>query len=198
MQLLTPSFGLIIWTLLAFLIVFFILKKFAWKPILSSLKERETGIANALATADKVKAEMASLKNENEALMAQAREERSQMIKDAKEATNKMIAEAKEKARTRPGVEQQMAAPRPLERAGICHGAARLRKITRLGAAPWAVHDAGPVRDHLPQRLVVHHRAQGILSAAGCRQAGRQYPGRPGHLIPGHAGQARGFHRAGA
>ena len=100
MQLLTPSFGLIIWTLLAFLIVFFILKKFAWKPILSSLKERETGIANALATADKVKAEMASLKNENEALMAQAREERAQMIKDAKEATNKMISEAKEKART--------------------------------------------------------------------------------------------------
>lgn len=100
MQLLTPSFGLIIWTLLAFLIVFFILKKFAWKPILTSLKERETGIANALATADKVKAEMASLKNENEAMMAQAREERAQMIKDAKEATNKMISEAKEKART--------------------------------------------------------------------------------------------------
>ena len=100
MQLLTPSFGLIIWTLLAFLIVFFILKKFAWKPILTALKERETGIANALATADKVKAEMASLKNENEAMMAQAREERAQMIKDAKEATNKMISEAKEKART--------------------------------------------------------------------------------------------------
>ena len=100
MQLLTPSFGLIIWTLLAFLIVFFILKKFAWKPILTALKERETGIANALATADKVKAEMASLKNENEAMMAQAREERAQMIKDAKEAGNKMISEAKEKART--------------------------------------------------------------------------------------------------
>ena len=100
MQLLTPSFGLIIWTLLAFLIVFFILKKFAWKPILTSLKEREMGIANALATADKVKAEMASLKNENEAMMAQAREERAQMIKDAKEAGNKMLSEAKEKART--------------------------------------------------------------------------------------------------
>lgn len=66
MDLLTPGFGLVVWTLIAFLTVFFILKKFAWKPILSSLKERETGIADAIATADKVKAEMAQLKNENE------------------------------------------------------------------------------------------------------------------------------------
>ncbi len=50
MDLLIPSFGLIIWTLLAFLIVFFILKKFAWKPILASLNERETTIADSLAT----------------------------------------------------------------------------------------------------------------------------------------------------
>ena len=100
MELLTPSFGLLIWTLLAFLIVFFILKKFAWKPILASLKERETGIADSLATADKVKAEMAAMKSENEALLAAAREERAQMVKDAKETSNKMISEAKEKART--------------------------------------------------------------------------------------------------
>lgn len=100
MDLLIPSFGLIFWTLLAFLIVFFILKKFAWKPILSSLKERETGIANSLATAEKVKAEMALMKSENEALLAQAREERARMIKEAKDTSDKMISDAKEKAKT--------------------------------------------------------------------------------------------------
>ncbi|MDB5223287.1 MAG: atpF, partial [Chitinophagaceae bacterium] len=52
MQLLTPAFGLIIWTLLAFLIVFFILKKYAWKPILNSMNQREKGIADSLATAE--------------------------------------------------------------------------------------------------------------------------------------------------
>lgn len=99
MDLLTPSFGLIIWTLLAFLIVFFILKKFAWKPILSSLKEREDTIASSLSTAAKVKAEMVQLKSENEALLIKAREERAGMIKDAKDVSDKMIAEAKDKAK---------------------------------------------------------------------------------------------------
>ncbi|HWB27485.1 MAG TPA: F0F1 ATP synthase subunit B [Chitinophagaceae bacterium] len=100
MQLLTPGFGLIIWTLLAFLIVFFILKKFAWKPILTSLKEREDGIAASISSADKIKAEMALLKSENEALLAKAREERSAMIKEAKETSDKMIADAKQKAKS--------------------------------------------------------------------------------------------------
>lgn len=100
MELLLPGLGLLFWTLIAFGIVFFILKAFAWKPILASLKERETGIADAIASADKVKAEMALLKNENEALMAKAREERAVMIKEAKETSDKMVAEAKEKAKT--------------------------------------------------------------------------------------------------
>ncbi len=99
MDLLIPSFGLIFWTLLAFLIVFFILKKFAWKPILNSLKERELGIASAIASAESIKAEMATMKSENEAILNQAREERSRMIKEAKETSDKMISEAKEKAR---------------------------------------------------------------------------------------------------
>ena len=99
MDLLTPSFGLLIWTVLAFLIVFFILKKFAWKPILKSLKERETGIADSLATAEKVRAEMAQLKNENEILLAEAREERAMMMKDARDTKDKIINEAKEKAK---------------------------------------------------------------------------------------------------
>lgn len=99
MELLLPGLGLLFWTLLAFLIVFFILKKFAWKPILTSLKNRETNISNAIASAEKVKAEMAQLKNENEALMAKAREERSQILKEAKEIADKVVAQAKEQAK---------------------------------------------------------------------------------------------------
>jgi len=99
MELLQPGLGLLVWTLIAFLIVFFILAKFAWKPLLAALKERETGIADAISSAEKVKLEMASLKNENEALMNQAREERAVMIKEAKLASDKMISEAKDKAK---------------------------------------------------------------------------------------------------
>jgi len=99
MQLLTPDLGLFFWNLIAFLIVFFLLKKFAWKPILQSLKERETGIADALATADRVKAEVSQLKNENEALLQKAREERSLLLKEAKDQSDKMVAEAKDKAK---------------------------------------------------------------------------------------------------
>lgn len=100
MKLLTPDPGLLIWTLIAFLIVFFILKKMAWPAIIKGLKDREQSIEEAIATAEKVKGEMAALKNENEALMAQAREERSQMMKEAKEQTLKMISDAKDKAKS--------------------------------------------------------------------------------------------------
>jgi F-type H+-transporting ATPase subunit b len=99
MQLLTPSLGLLFWTLLAFLIVFFVLRKFAWGPILSSLNKREQGIADSLEAAEKVKREMAQLKNENEALMAQAREERGAMLKEARETKDRIIAESKEQAK---------------------------------------------------------------------------------------------------
>jgi F-type H+-transporting ATPase subunit b len=99
MDLLTPSFGLIIWTLLAFLIVFFILKKFAWGPILSSLNEREKTIADSLSTAERVKEEMSQMKSENEALMAKARDERAQMLKEAKETRDKIVNEAREQAK---------------------------------------------------------------------------------------------------
>ncbi len=100
MQLLTPGLGFIFWTFLAFIVVFLILKKYAWKPILSALKERETNIANAISSAEKVKLEMLQLKNDNETLMQQAREERSALLKDAKFHSDKMIHEAKEKAKT--------------------------------------------------------------------------------------------------
>jgi len=100
MELLLPGIGLIFWTLIAFLIVFIILKKFAWKPILASLKERETGIASAIAAAENMKAQMALMKSENEVLLSQARDERAKMIKEAKDTSAKMISDAKDKAKT--------------------------------------------------------------------------------------------------
>ena len=100
MKLLLPEFGLLIWTLLAFLVVFFILKKFAWPAIVKGLADREKSIADALATAEKVKLEMTQLKSDNEALLAKAREERAAMIKDEKDTADKMVADAKERART--------------------------------------------------------------------------------------------------
>ena len=98
-SLLDVALGLFSWNLIAFIVVFFILKKYAWKPILNSLNERETGIAEAIAAADKAKAEMAQLKSENEAILAQAREERAKIVKEAKEQADKMFAESKEKAK---------------------------------------------------------------------------------------------------
>ncbi len=100
MKLLTPEFGLLLWTLLAFLIVFFILAKFAWPAIIKGLRERENSISSSLETAERVKAEMIQLKSENEALLARAREERAQLLKEARETKDKIINEAKEQAKT--------------------------------------------------------------------------------------------------
>lgn len=99
MELLTPSFGLLIWTLLAFLIVFFILKKYAWPAIIKGLNDREQNIAASIASAEKIKLEMAQMKNDNEAILTQAREERAAMLKEAKETKDKIIADAKEEAK---------------------------------------------------------------------------------------------------
>ncbi len=103
MKLLLPEFGLLIWTLLAFLVVFFILGKFAWPAITKGLREREDGITDSLTTAERVRAEMAQLKSENEALLAQAREERGQMLKEARDTKDKIINEAKEQAKVEAG-----------------------------------------------------------------------------------------------
>ena len=103
MKLLLPEFGLLIWTLLAFLIVFFILGKYAWPAIVKGLKDRETGIADSLATAERIRAEMAQLKSENEVLLAKAREERALMLKEARDTKDKIINEAKEQAKIEAG-----------------------------------------------------------------------------------------------
>jgi F-type H+-transporting ATPase subunit b len=97
--LLKPELGLWVWTLLAFLIVLFILKKYAWTPIISSLNEREKSIAESIEIAERVKAEMAQLQSENEALLTKAREERADMLREAKATKDKIIHEAKEQAK---------------------------------------------------------------------------------------------------
>ncbi len=98
MDLLIPDFGLIFWQALIFLAVFFILRKFAWKPIISGLNERENDIDSALRMAEETRAEMAKLKADNENLLVQARAERDQIIREAKDASNNLIEQAKQKA----------------------------------------------------------------------------------------------------
>jgi F-type H+-transporting ATPase subunit b len=120
MELLTPGTGLIIWQLIVFVLLFFILSKLAWKPIISSLKEREKSIQDALDTADNARLEIAKLKADNENLLKQAREERDKMLRDARDASNRMQEEAKlnakksadkiiEDARVAIGIEKQAA-----------------------------------------------------------------------------------------
>jgi F-type H+-transporting ATPase subunit b len=99
MDLLTPAFGLIFWQTIIFLIVLFVLGKFAWKPILGALKTREESIDEALMSAVKAKEEMASLKADNEALLAEAKQERDKMLKDAERLGEEMKTKAKENAK---------------------------------------------------------------------------------------------------
>jgi F-type H+-transporting ATPase subunit b len=98
MGIVTPDFGLIFWMTLAFGILVFILAKFAWKPILSTLHEREKSIEEALNQADKARDEMKALKSDNEELLRLAKEERSEILKDARVIRDNMIEEAKTKA----------------------------------------------------------------------------------------------------
>lgn len=94
MELLTPGSGLIIWQLIVFVALFIFLAKFAWKPILASLNERENSIQQALDTAEKAKQEIALLKSDNEKLLKEAREERERIMREAREAAARMMEEA--------------------------------------------------------------------------------------------------------
>lgn len=94
------SFGLFIWQVLIFVGLIFLLKKFAWKPILDAVNEREDGIKNALLSAENAKKEMQNLQASNERTLQEARLERDNLLKDAREIKDKMIADAKEEAQT--------------------------------------------------------------------------------------------------
>jgi F-type H+-transporting ATPase subunit b len=89
-----------VWQSLAFLILLFLLKKYAWKPILDAVNEREQGIRSALESAEKAKRDLENLQSDNEKLLKEAHIERDAMLKEARDMKNKMIEEAKEEART--------------------------------------------------------------------------------------------------
>lgn len=97
MELVTPQLGLIFWQLVFFGILFFLLAKFAWKPILGSLQEREHQIQSALDLAEN-RADMAKMQSDNQKLLAEARAERDSILKAAKESADRIIAESKDKA----------------------------------------------------------------------------------------------------
>jgi F-type H+-transporting ATPase subunit b len=99
MELVTPALGLVFWTTIAFLLLLFVLKKFAWTPILDAVKQRELDIEVALQQAEKAKAEMAKLTADNEKLLAAAKEERALILKEAKVVGEKLVEEAREKAK---------------------------------------------------------------------------------------------------
>lgn len=100
MELVTPGIGLVFWTTLSFLIVLFLLGKFAWKPILKSIHEREENISEALQAAKSAKAEMQRLKSSNEELLQQARTERDQLMKEARETKDRIVSDAKNIAKS--------------------------------------------------------------------------------------------------
>ena len=94
------SFGLFFWQTLLFILLLFLLKKFAWKPILDALNSREEGIKNALDEADRARQEMLDLKSNNEKILKEARAERDNLLKDARAIKEKMISDAKEEAKS--------------------------------------------------------------------------------------------------
>ncbi|MFM9839215.1 MAG: F0F1 ATP synthase subunit B [Cyclobacteriaceae bacterium] len=94
MEFLTPGTGLLFWQIIIFVGLFFLLKAFAWKPILASLKEREDSIQSALDSAEKAKMEMASLKSDNEKLLKDSREERDRILREARDAANRLHDES--------------------------------------------------------------------------------------------------------
>ncbi|WP_114782026.1 F0F1 ATP synthase subunit B [Botryobacter ruber] len=98
MELVTPGIGLIFWQTITFLIVLFLLGKFAWKPIMNALNDREASIENALRSAEKAKLEMEALQADNQKLLAEARLERDNILKEASVAANNMVESAKQKA----------------------------------------------------------------------------------------------------
>lgn len=98
MELVTPSIGLVFWTLIAFLLLLLLLKKFAWTPIMGAIHEREQSIDEALNKAELAKQEMARLTSQNQDLMQQARAERDEILKEAKTLKDGILNEAKKQA----------------------------------------------------------------------------------------------------
>jgi len=100
MDLVTPDVGLLFWTFISFAVLFFLLKKFAWKPIVGTVNDREQSIREALDAAEMAKLEMQNLTADNERILKEARAERETLLKEARDIKNRMITDAKEEAQT--------------------------------------------------------------------------------------------------
>ena len=98
MELIKPDIGLLFWTVLIFLVLFFVLKKFAWPPILTMLKERETAISNALSAAEKAREEMKEIHADNEKLLREARIQSDEILRRANEIRQETIGKAQNEA----------------------------------------------------------------------------------------------------
>jgi F-type H+-transporting ATPase subunit b len=121
MDLVTPDIGLLFWTAISFGVLLFLLRKFAWKPIVGTVNDREQSIKKALASAEKARLEMQNLTADNERILKEARLERETMLKEAREIKSKMIADAKDEAQTQAGklIEQAQAAIQSEKKAAI-------------------------------------------------------------------------------
>jgi len=117
-SLITPAIGTLFWTVVIFTLFFLILKRFAWKPVLNIVKQRDEMIKGSLASAEKARKEMLKLQSDNEAILRKAREERETILKEARDIRDKLIAEAKGKAseeaeklieKARTGIEREKA-----------------------------------------------------------------------------------------
>ena len=98
MELVTPAIGLMFWTCVVFILLLILLKKFAWKPILKAVDDRNNSIEEALSSAEKAKEEMAELTANNEKILSDARLERDALLKEARDIKEKIVGEAKNKA----------------------------------------------------------------------------------------------------
>lgn len=126
------EFGLFIWQMLIFIGLIILLRKFAWKPILESVNNREEGIRNALLSADKAREEMVALQAKNEETLQQARMERDAMLKDAREIKEKMISDAKGEAASEGAkmIEQAKAAINAEKNAAIAEMKAQVSSLS--------------------------------------------------------------------
>lgn len=98
MELVTPAIGLVFWTTVVFILLVFLLSKFAWKPIMSAVKEREENISKSLKLAEKAQQDLRELQSINEKLIAEAKVERDNLLKEAREIGDRMVTDAKSKA----------------------------------------------------------------------------------------------------
>lgn len=107
MEIIQPQLGLFFWTGIIFLVFFFLLRRFAWKPIINALNQREQTIEESLMQAQKAREEMEQLKSDNEALLKEARGERDKIIKEANELRDKIVSDAKTAAAEAEGKERE-------------------------------------------------------------------------------------------